>query len=451
MRLRFHDTVPTPQALYYRGPVLTGFDGRNWIPLPPRVAQAAASPPGLQVRGKPVRYEVTLEPQRLGVIPLLEASDKAPVIEGYRVVGREDMEWVTDRTIYERLRFEAEAYLDFRQGPAGSSEAALEAARDLPPGFSPRTIEWARTLQRQAQYAHADARTLAQALLMHIRTGGFSYTLAPGIYGESNPQGAVDEFWLDRKLGFCEHFASAFVVVMRAMGVPARVVTGYQGADLQPSDGYYVVRQSYAHAWAEYWQAGVGWLRADPTAAIAPDRILHSRHLAPPQGLMAGTIGDMNPVLFARLRGAWEATNNRWNQWVLNYSRGQQLDLLKNLGYGTPSWEDLALLLIMALSFLALAAAAWAWWDRHRVDPWVRQMDAIRRALGTLNIDAAPHDAPRALARRVSQRLGMAGDPLAQMLLGIEERHYGPAAQRRPDAALTRRFATAALRLRWNR
>src|SRR5205814_6248881 len=251
--------------------------------------------------------------------------------------------------------------------------------------------------------------------------------------------------------GFCEHFASAFVVVMRAMGVPARVVTGYQGTEPLPVDGYYVVRQSSAHAWAEFWQPGEGWVRADPTAAVAPDRILRNLHLQPTPGLMAGALDNMNPALLAQLRDAWEAVNNRWNQWVLSYSRGQQLDLLKNLGFRSPSWEDLFLLLISALSSLALAAAGWAWWDRHRIDPWTRQMDGIRRALRLLGISASAHEAPRALAARVREHLGAAGDALAQMLQTLEAQRYGRAAVARPDTALTRRFVAAARQLRRNR
>src|SRR4029077_19839500 len=184
---------------------------------------------------------------------------------------------------------------------------------------------WAAAFHREPGHAGADGQTLANALLRRIATGGYQYTLTPGDYGRD----AVDEFWLDRKEGFCEHFAAAFVVIMRSLDVPARVVTGYQGADSQPVDGYYIVRQSYAHAWAEYWQEGRGWVRADPTAAVAPDRIARSRNLAPAPGLVAGTIGRLDPQLLATLRGAWEALNNRWNQSVLNYSRGQQFDLLK--------------------------------------------------------------------------------------------------------------------------
>jgi len=156
----------------------------------------------------------------------------------------------------------------------------------------------------------------------------------------------------------------------------------------------------------------------------------------------------MNPELFANLRSAWEAVNNRWNQWVLNYTRGQQLDVLKSIGFAAPDWEDLALLLIGTLSTLALAGAAWAWLDRNRVDPWVRQLERLKRALRSLDIAAAPHEAPRTLAARVRDRLGARGEPLAAALDALEMQRYGRAAASRPDAALTRRFAADSRRLR---
>jgi hypothetical protein len=327
-------------------------------------------------------------------------------------------------------------------------ELQLQDELDLPAGFNPRTLAWAAALLRDPRFTHAEPRVLAQAVLQHIRTAGFTYTLAPGTYGEAPGGHAIDEFWLDRREGFCEHFAAAFVVVMRAMDVPARIVTGYQGSDPLPVDGYHLVRQSSAHAWAEYWQPGVGWVRADPTAAVAPDRILRSRRLAPPPGLVAGALGSMSPALMASLREGWDLLNNRWNQWVLNYSRGQQLDLLQRLGFETPRWEDLTWLLAGALSSLALAGAAWAGWDRQRVNPWGRQMNRLRAALRRLGMDAADFEAPASLARRVREHFGAAGDALANALDAVGRERYGRAPLARPHAATTRRALRAALALR---
>jgi len=446
LRVRFAGAVPPPEAMYFRGPVLSSFDGLEWRAAPARVDTERPAE-NLRVRGEPVRYEMTLEPLRLSTLPLLEASATAPAIEGYRITPRDDLRWVADRPLLERLRFDAQAYPAFSHGPV-QRNLRLLGHLDLPPGYNPRTLEWAAALRRDPRYAKADARTLAQALLQHIRTGGYSYTLAPGSYDDNGGRDAIDQFWLDRRAGFCEHFAAAFVVVMRALDVPARVVTGYQGTDPVPIDGYYVVRQSSAHAWAEYWQPGVGWLRADPTAAVAPERITRTRRLQAAPGIVAGTIASFSPALLAQIREGWEAINNRWNQWVLNYSRGQQLDVLKSLGVRSPSWEDLALLLIGALSTLALGGAVWAWWDRHRVDPWVRQLERMRAALRRLGVAAAAHDAPRALATRVRARYGTQGEALATLLDALERQRYSRASVVRPDAALTRRFLWLARRMR---
>ena len=448
MRIRFEGAAPAPAEMYFRGPVLTRFDGVEWTPLglPFAPASLPPRPPTLETRGTPLDYEVTLEPLRLASLPLLEATTEVAPIEGYRVVARDDLQWLADKPILERLRFRATASTSFVLG-APRRFGEIQESLELPPGFNPRTIAWARSFRADPSRRGATSTRLAQDVLQYIRSQGFTYTLAPGDYGRNG----IDEFWLDRKEGFCEHFAAAFVVVMRAAGVPARIITGYQGTDLPAIDGYYIVRQSSAHAWAEFWQAGTGWVRADPTGAVAPDRIGRSYRLAPQQGFVVATLDAMSPRLFAQLRGAWEGLNNRWNQWILNYSRGQQLDVLKQMGFVAPTWEDLALLLVGALSGLALAGAIWAWLDRHRVDPWVRQLERMKRALRPLGIAAAAHDPPRAVAARVRAHLGSAGEPLAQLLDALEARRYGRTAARRPDPRMTRDFSTQARRLRLRR
>ena len=441
MRLRFEGEPPPPGELYFRGPVLTRFDGFEWRAqgLPFAAAGSRSRPPVLKTSGTALRYEVTYEPLRLASVPLLEATTEVQTMEGFALSAREDLQWLAERPIVERIRLQAVAHTRFVLGAPRLAGELLES-RELPPGFNPRTLAWARALREQPRLQDANATVLAQAVLRHVRTDGYSYTLSPGPYGRD----AVDEFWLDRKEGFCEHFAASFVVVMRAMGVPARIVTGYQGADLPPVDGYTIVRQSSAHAWAEYWQVDTGWIRADPTGAVAPDRIGRSTRLTPRLGFVAGAFDTMNPELLARMRTAWEVVNNRWDQWILNYTRGQQLQALKDIGFEAPTWEDLALLLITALSGLALTGAVWAWFDRRRVDPWVRQRDTLRRTLQSLGVAAAPHDGPRTLAARVRDRLGAEGEPLARLLDTLEAQRYGRSSARRPDPRLTRDFIARA-------
>lgn len=451
-RVRFADDhAPAPESLYFRGPVLSRFDGIEWrrgyaeLSLNPERMQR--QPQAVNTQGLGIRYEVTLEPIRLPLLPVLEATpdldDSAPRIEGWAVAMRADLQWQTDRMVTERLRFSARAWPRFQHGHNLVGHELHEFTR-LPAGFNPRTRAWAEAFRQSSGLVNADARSLANAVMQHIRSADFSYTLAPGFYGRDG----VDEFWLDRRAGFCEHFAASFVVVMRAMNVPARIVTGYQGADPRPVDGFYVVRQSHAHAWAEYWTAGRGWVRADPTAAVAPDRVVRSVNLQPTVGLMVGAFRSVNPELLAQLRAGWEAVNNRWNQWVLNYSRTQQFDLLQRLGIRAPSWQDLGVLLIGLLSVGAAAGAVWAIWDRRRQDPWQKLQAAIREALAPLGIDAHAHHPPRQLASLVRERLGDRSDLLAYELDALDRARYGRNARRRPDPAWWRRFSFEALRLR---
>ena len=428
LRLRFFGPLPRPDQLYFRGPVLSTFDGREWVRLIPNFAAAQRPRLELQLQGAPLRYEMTIEPSQLMLLPLLEMTpdraDTAPRIEGWLLTHRADGQWQTDRPLVERQRVQATAWLSHAHGPR-QEVLGLRDLVELPPNRNPRTLQWAAQLRRQPELANADASTLAEAVLRHIRNSNYTYTMEPGPYAGD----AIDEFWLDRKLGFCEHFASAFVVVMRALDVPARIVTGYQGADPELQDGYMIVRQRNAHAWAEIWQAGVGWIRVDPTAAVAPERVQRGRSLARPPGLMAGAINTFNPAFAAQLRGAWEAVNNRWNQWVLNYSRGQQFDLLRKLGFDAPSWQDLATSLILLLCSGALAGAAWAWWDRRRQDPWQRLQQRIVRRLQQLGVVVQAHHAPRERAAQVRAALGPRGAALADLLEQLDRQRYGaPAA-----------------------
>jgi hypothetical protein len=215
--------------------------------------------------------------------------------------------------------------------------------------------------------------------------------------------------------------------------------------DPEPQDGWYLVRNSHAHAWAEVWLEGRGWVRVDPTAAVAPERIVRSRALRPRAGAVATALeAAVSPALLAQLRAGWERVNNRWNQWVLNYSRTEQFDLLERLGWRQPDGTDLAKLLVVLLSAGALAGAAWAWWDRQRRDPWQRQAQRIARALARLGVDSTPADAPRTLAARVRATLGARGAALAAQLDALDAQRYGRDALARPSAAWWRAFRDAA-------
>lgn len=424
MRLRVvSGRLPPPPQLYFRGPVLSAFDGLTW-----RIAASgspASAPPSadLNVEGEPVELEVTLEPLRLALIPALEATPELPPLDGVRARRRDDLHWVTDRPVMRRQQFVTRSWPRFHHGPVQAA-SSLQEALELPSGHNPRTLSWAAALRRDPRYAEADAHMLAEVVLAHIRTQGYGYTLTPGTYDEAQRGTAVDEFWFDRKLGFCEHYASAFVVVMRALGVPARIVTGYQGAERDEGTGTLVVRQSFAHAWAEYWQPGEGWLRADPTAAVAPERIDRSQPLRPVPGLMASAINGLAPGMLLRARELRERVNHHWNQWVLNYSRGTQFDLMRRMGVDTPSWDDLVRVLVGLLCAVSLAGAAWAAWDQRRQDPWLRAWARVRRAAALQGLPADDHVPPRALATALQHRHGEAARPVMEALRALEALRY---------------------------
>lgn len=298
-----------------------------------------------------------------------------------------DLQWVLTRPVTELLRYEATSYTRYL-ADVDAPRTQLRPNLRLPLGFNPRTQAWAQELQQ----SHPDPAARVQAVLQHLRTGDYLYTLEPGLYGRDS----ADEFWFDRKLGFCEHIAAAFVIVMRASGIPARVVTGYQGGERNTLDNFWTVRQSDAHAWAEVWLAGRGWVRVDPTAAVAPGRTGSLQRLQTPRGaLTSALLGSVSPAFALNMRAAWDAVNNRWNQWVLNYTQQRQLDLLKNLGFESPGWEDLLYILWSIVVVASLASAAWSAWERQRQDPWLRLLVRARKAFAHAKLQL-PHKARRA-------------------------------------------------------
>jgi len=218
-------------------------------------------------------------------------------------------------------------------------------------------------------------------------------------------------------------------VLMRAMDIPARIVTGYQGGEANSVDGFWTLRQSDAHAWTEVWLEGQGWMRVDPTGSVMPGRIGSLQRLRAPQGAIAAAIGNVNPTLAANLRAAWEALNNSWNQWVLNYTQSKQLDLLKNLGFDSPSWEDLSYVLLAIIVGVALVGAAWAWWERSQHDPWLRLLGRVRRRLNKAGLDVPRTAPPRQIATLVTARFGQDARGLAQWLLELEAQRYSRASR----------------------
>ncbi len=432
-RVVFDGPRPPDRLLYWRGPVLSVFDNGVWLPDPRQRDRATLTPPAdLQLSGQPVRYTVTLQPTQQTFVFALDAPLAAPKIEGYLVQWMPDLQLVTGRPLDHLSRYTVESSPQFRYGPQQLTPA-LRADEALPAGFDPRSVALGRQLAAQARAAGQDGSFVAQALLRMFRSQPFRYTLNPGTYGKRD---GVDAFLFDRRAGFCEHYAQAFVVVMRAADVPARIVTGYQGGRYNPVDGTWVVRQSDAHAWAEYWLPERGWVRADPTAAVDPARIDRSgATLAAREPLLGmAAFGPRDAAFLLQLRNRWDALNNTWNQWVLNYGSNRQQDLLRKLGLQQPDMATLAALAIAALLVATTILGALLALERRRTDSWAQTYALLRGKLEQAGIDSADSTAPRALAVRI-QALRPDASPLTPqsarsaitLLLQLERWRYAPA------------------------
>ncbi|HEY9096100.1 MAG TPA: DUF3488 and transglutaminase-like domain-containing protein [Hydrogenophaga sp.] len=421
MRVRFEGDPPPAADMYFRGPVFSTFNGVEWLPLRSGFPRRMAVPANLSVVGPPVRYTATLESHRHPWLLTLDAAIKPPLVTGQEVFMAADLHWRTRTPTGGLLRYSAESHPRFRHGPE-QPELGLQDFTELPAGYNPRTFALAQSLRRQIGPGPDNAPALVAAVMDRLRTGGYSYTLEPGLYGRDT----ADEFWFDRREGFCEHIASSFVVLMRAMDIPARIVTGYQGGEMNNVDGYWTVRQSDAHAWTEVWLQERGWVRIDPTGAVSPGRIGAFERLRAPEGAIAGAVRNINPTLVATLRAAWEAVNNRWNQTVLNFSQGSQLDLLKTLGFNSPSWTDLVYVLIGVLVVVSLGGAAWTLWERQQHDPWLRLLARARHRLDRLGLPSGAQTPPRELSLQVRQHFGETdfAKSASSWLLRLEAQRY---------------------------
>ena len=429
MRLRFEGRAPTQKNLYFRGPVLSRFDGRVWQPGGDGFTGGRGMRAPLTTQGEPLRYQVTLEPSNRPWLMVLDVTPEAPTgpsLGPQDLVRTNDLQWLLRRPVTDLLRYDVLSYVNFEYGPQ-ELVLGLQDHLELPPGFNPRTLALAQSLRQQAP--DASSQELVNTVLERLRTGGYTYTLEPGLYGANT----ADQFWFDRKAGFCEHIASAFVVLMRALDIPARIVTGYQGGEVNSVDGFWTVRQSDAHAWTEVWLAGRGWVRVDPTSAVAPGRTGTLERLRPAPGLFGAAMFNVSPDMAARLRAVWEAANNGWNQWVLNYTQSRQFDLLRQLGLKASDWTDLLYALVAVLVGATTLGALWTLWERRHTDPWLRLLERARTRLRRAGVAVKPHSTPRQLIQLLPERLpGADRTALSQWLMALERQRYQASAPSNP-------------------
>lgn len=398
-RVQFDGTPPTQNQLYWRGPVFWDFDGREWSEGgPPYDAPYPVTP-----QGQAVDYEVTLEANRTTWLFALDAVDQTrlPPLSLVSTDGR----LLAEKPIRERVLYRVRSYPRYI-AQAELSPTARRMALRLPAERNPR----AQALARQWRQQGLDDQGVINAALTMFRQQQFFYTLNPPVLDSRDP---VDQFLFDTHRGFCEHYASSFTALMRAAGIPARIVTGYQGGSRNAIGGYYTVRQSDAHAWSEVWLPTRGWLRVDPTAAVAPNRVELNLQAALAAGeALPFAFRRSSTQFFTDLEARWDWVNSQWNRWVLAYGPELQNEFLSR--FGLAGWRDLMLATIVALSLVTGVFGALA---LRRALPVRSQDTALRlwqQAMARLARDGLvqrPQEGPQQFVTRVlEQRPELAAD-----------------------------------------
>ena len=388
-RAKFTGVLPPAHDRYWRGPVMHDFDGRTW-----RQRRSGFIPQEVTPVGGKYRYEVMLEPHQRRWIFALDVPTSWP---DRRVNRAADLQLWSDAPISTLSSFRLESATSYAViGPL--PKAMLDADLRLPSDRNPRSIALARQMRERAGSDEAFVR----AVLDKFRSEQYFYTLEPPRL-ELN---SVDDFLFNTRRGFCEHFASAFTMLARAAGIPARVVTGYQGGEYNPINGYLLVRQSEAHAWSEVWLEGRGWVRVDPTAAVAPERIERGLEAALTEGgeELPGSFLRHNPWL-SRVRLAWDAANTFWNNQVVAFGESQQHWLLERMNLGDGDWQALGIGLVLGLvAFFGLMSVYLAWRFRPRArDPLAQIYEQLCRKLARHGLPRAAHEGPSDYVARVLQ------------------------------------------------
>jgi transglutaminase-like putative cysteine protease len=423
-RVEFAGAVPRTADLYWRGPVFWQFDGRTWSPGSASPGPTAA--PVVRAISEPIAYTVTLEPHFERWLLALDMPSALPP----EARATSDFALLANAPVRTRVRYEGRAALDYRANE-NETEANLRRALQLPAGLNPRSLALAAGLRD----AGLEPQQVIERLLARFRNEPFFYTTNPPLLGSEH---TVDQFLFESRRGFCEHYASAFTFLMRAAGVPARVVTGYQGGVVNPVGNYLVVRQAEAHAWSEVWLAGRGWVRIDPTAAVSPLRI---------ESGIAASIASDDPLpmlvrgslpMLSRAGFAMDAVANAWNQWVLSYNTQRQQQLLRNLGIDAADWKAVSVMLLAAAAAATLLATLLALRGilPGRRDPSVAAWERLCGKLARAGLVRLPSEGPTAYARRVADMRPDLAEPVQQIADAYVRLRYQPPDPHRPAAAL---------------
>ena len=432
-RVQFDGAMPPYRTLYWRGPVMVDFDGATWK------MRAFASLGHLENARKerPVRYVVTLEPHGKEWLFAIDIPGNVPA--GTTLLS--DLQMRYRRPVLERMRYEMTSYVDYSFGQDANLAQRATSLR-FDETRNPRTV----ALGREWAAENPDPVAIVAKAAVLYNSGSFSYTLEPPLLDRLNP---FDDFLFNSRQGFCEHYAGSFTLLMRAAGIPARVVTGYQGGEVNPLNNELIVRQADAHAWSEIWIADRGWIRVDPTASVSPLRVENGVNAAlGPIGILPTLIDADRLGVLANARFAWHALNSQWDEWVVGYNLDRQRQFFSSLGYPSVDWQTLGFWLMAAI--FAVGGAVTIGLLLHdrppRREASLIAWDRFCAKLGAIGLSRAPHEGPLDyLARVHSTRPGLT--PAAEEITRrYVEARYGTGASRddlRDLARLVRDFRAA--------
>lgn len=413
MRVTFQDRAPGKRSMYWRGPVLWTYNGTTWLAIGNLAApgQTEGRLDGPQTgAADDLHYRVVLEPTDRNQLYLLDLATGFPVASRRTVEGGV----VRNRDITELYAFDASAELDAPIPVWAFPKFQRNAGLQLPSGRNPRSFALAQTWREEVG---DDPMALAQRALRHIHTENFGYTLSPPpLVGADR----MDEFLFETRLGFCEHYASAFVVLMRSAGVPARVVTGYLGGEYNRIGGYWLVRNSDAHAWAEILVPERGWVRVDPTAAIAPERVDQSGG-----AFSAETLGDSE--FLRAIRERVDALQAWWNNTIVRFNSQRQEAFFASLGINPGDWRHAAAWMGAGLALFGGLTALIFVLQRPRSSSDRAKLEYQRflQALKKLGVVARPNEGPMDFGRRASLALPAFAKPIFGVISAYEQARYG--------------------------
>lgn len=417
-RVRFEGDAPEPKDRYWRGLVLHRFNGRSWTGSEPTLGDRDDMP--IDYLGSPLSYEITMEPTRQHWVLALDLPYEWSLDMTY--MGRRQ-QLARAQPVDQRVVYTAVSYPEFRV-ETEINRFWHEYYRRLPDGSNPRTQALAIDMRSQA----GSDRAYINAVMQMFNREAYFYTLQPPALGR-NP---VDEFLFNSQRGFCEHYASAFSVMMRAAGIPARVVIGYQGGEVNPMSDYMIVRQSDAHAWTEVWLNGDGWTRVDPTSAVAPERIETGMSGAMFDGIGASWGLSAPTQLMHRLTLVWDMVNEKWNAWILAYGPDKQESFLEWLGMDEPDLRKM-LLALVALIAIMLAGVTGLLALRYRPPRRDAPHRLYRSFVRRTGIKSRRGEPPLEFLSRLASSRPELTDEANDITRAYLEARYGPPASRDVD------------------